>query len=107
MKFTLVFPSNESSDLSVGVIFAPCLIWVIGGRHFSNPHPQNPHYILGDFQDLVVKLVRQKIFNLQIKSDVVNKIFIIVHDLGHGNEDYLNDLVGDINSSGFNPIVCR
>ena len=66
MKFTLVFPSNESSDLSIDVIFVPCLVWTIGNKHFFNPHRDNAHYLPGDFQDLVIKLSQKSELNLDI-----------------------------------------
>jgi hypothetical protein len=37
MKATLVFQSHESWDVSVGMVFIPCLCWVIGNRKISNP----------------------------------------------------------------------
>jgi hypothetical protein len=107
MKFTLVFPSDEASDLSIGVIFAPCLIWTIGNKHILNAHSSNPHYVLGDFQELILKITNNKKINFDVNRSLGRKIFVVVHDIGHGTEDYLRDLVSDIQKSGFRPVICR
>jgi len=107
MKFTLVFPSNEGSDLSIGLVFAPCLVWTIGNKHFSNPHRDNPHYLPGDFQDLVIKLSQKSDLNFNIKENFGRKLFVIVHKVGHGTDTYLKDLLVDIEKVGFLPILCR
>jgi len=107
MKFTLVFPSNEASDLSIGVIFVPCLVWTLGNKYFSNPHSDNPDYLPGDFQDLVIKLSQKVELNFQIKEHLGRKLFVIVHEVGHGTDTYLQDLLIDIEKVGFLPILCR
>jgi hypothetical protein len=107
MKFTLVFPSNESSDLSIGVIFVPCLVWTIGNKYFFNPHRDNPHYLPGDFQDLVIKLSQKSELNFDIKEDLARKLFVIVHEIGHGTDAYLKDLLLDIEKASFLPILCK
>ena len=107
MKFTLVLPSDEASDLSIGVVFAPCLIWTIGKKHILNAHRKNPHYVLGDFQTLLVKISNDKSINFYSEHNLGKKIFVVVHDCGHGTEGYLNDIVIDIQKSGFRPVICR
>ena len=107
MKFTLVFPSNEASDLSIGVVFVPCLVWIIGNKHFYNPHRDNPHYLPGDFQGLVIKLSKKSGINFDIKENLGSKLFVIVHEVGHGTDAYLKDLLLDIKQVGFLPIICR
>lgn len=105
MKFTLVFPSGEGFDLSVGLVFAPCVIWKIGRRTLLNPHREDPHYLPGDFQDLLKLLIARKYLdNSQLQQHGV-KIHVIVHEVGHGVQSYLDDLVNDIAQSGFTPIV--
>ena len=63
MKFTLVFPSGEGTDLSIGLVFAPCVLWVIGSKILLNPHRENPHYLPGDFQDLLFFFEGEELFN--------------------------------------------
>ena len=107
MKFTLVLPSDEASDLSIGVVFAPCLIWTIGKKHILNPHRKNPNYVLGDFQELLSEITIDQSINFDRDRKLGQKIFVVVHDVGHGTEEYLNDIVLDIQKSGFKPVVCR
>jgi hypothetical protein len=107
MKFTLVFPSNEASDLSIGMIFVPCLVWIIGNKQFFKPHSDNPHYLPGDFQDLVMKLSKKSKLNFEIKKNLGRKLFVIVHEVGHGTDTYLKDLLFDIEKAGFLPILCK
>lgn len=103
MKFTLVFPP----DLAVGMIFAPCLIWTIGSKNFWNPHRENPNYLPGDFQSLIEKIAMTKGLKWDPSGESGEKIFVIAHDVGHGTEAYLNDLIIDIRTAGFTPQVCR
>jgi len=105
MKFTLVFPSGEGFDLSVGLVFAPCPIWKIGRRTLLNPHRENPHYLPGDFQVLLSTLKGLKYVS-QMDSDIQGeKIYVIVHYLGHGVQSYLDDLTSDIAETGYTPVV--
>lgn len=53
MKFTLIFPSHEASDLSVGAVFASSLFWVVGEKELSNPHPLAARTSHTIFQDEV------------------------------------------------------
>jgi len=78
MKFTLVFPSQESSDLSVGGLFSPCFGWQIKGKnHF--PHPNYPHYRTGDFQFLIDLLS-----NNQPNFELSKRVVLVIHRNGHG-----------------------
>jgi len=105
MKFTLVFPSDESTDLSIGLIFAPCILWVIGSKTLLNPHRENPHYLPGDFQNLLLFLRKKNYLIDNSLEKRRKKIFIIVHDVGHGFQSYLDDLVRDISETEFKPFV--
>lgn len=105
MKFTLVFPSGEGYDLSIGLVFAPCAIWKIGRRTLLNPHRENPHYLPGDFQDLLRILVARKYLGNSQSQQHAAKIHVIVHEIGHGVQRYLDDLIDDITKAGFTPIV--
>lgn len=103
MKFTIILPP----DLAVGMIFAPCIIWTIGSKHFWNPHRDNPNYLPGDFQDLLEKISTSKGLYWDNTGNSGKKIFIVIHDIGHGTEDYLDNLISDIRASGFITQVCR
>lgn len=105
MKFTLVFPSGEGFDLSVGLVFAPCAIWKIGNRTLLNPHRENPNYLPGDFHELLRTLVaKQYIGSAQLQQSGA-KIYVIVHETGHGSQSCLDNLVSDIVETGFIPMV--
>ncbi len=96
MKFTIVFPSHESADLSIGAVFIPCLVWMEGQHEILNPHPENPHYKKGDVQKLLTAT--------DVKSRIAahtNKVTIVAHSTGHGTQEYLDDLVSDLESEGF------
>lgn len=98
MKATLVFKSTESIDLSIGMVFTPCICWVINKQTILNPHPDNPNYLKGDFQ----KLIQLPIFTeLQYSSLAWNKIVIVVHEEGHGTKDDIDNLASDIIAEGF------
>ena len=36
---------------------------------------------------------------------MMSKIHVIVHEVGHGVQSYLDDLVNDITKTGFTPVV--
>jgi hypothetical protein len=95
MKFTLVFASGESDDISVGGIFIPCFAWRINGRNYI-PHRDDPHYRPGDFDYLLrlLKVGKQS----RVES---NKVIIVVHPNGHGCEDDLLALADDVRSMGY------
>lgn len=94
MKATLVFKSHESIDMSIGMVFIPCICWVINNKTILNPHPDNPNYLKGDFQTLL----KQSIFdNLTQK-----KIILVIHEDGHGTSSDIDNLIDDIKSEGFN-----
>ena len=105
MKFTLVFPSSESTDLSIGLVFAPCILWVIGSKILLNPHRENPHYLPGDFQTLLLFLKEGNYLIDESTERQRKKIFLIVHDIGHGIQSYLDDLIRDISESQFEPVL--
>ena len=108
MKFTLVFPSNESADISVGLVFIPCAAWSIAGRIFHNPHPSNPHYLPGDLNELINVFVRRGVLNENWISDFAgNDLHIIVHNIGHGTDVYLEQLIDDILNLGLIPKVIQ
>ena len=96
MHFTIVFESHESSDLSYGLVFIPCPVWMKGGQELINLHPQNPNYERGDLTPLLNKeRVKSKIAK-GIKNAVV-----IIHNTGHGTEKHLSNICADLKESGF------
>ena len=102
MKFTIVLPSNEASDLSVGCLFIPCLVWTLNRRTINGPHRATPDYLHGDFQRLLEHpKIRGKIASHS--RDVV----VVVHPIGNGTEGILEKLLSDVNEAGFNPVVVR
>jgi hypothetical protein len=100
MKFTIVFPSHESRDLSIGCVFAPCLVWTMGSRKIDIPHPRIPNYIAGYFQSLAS---RSEIRN-QIESHS-NNVVVVVQPTGHGSHEDLQLLLADIRKSDLEPVL--
>lgn len=98
MKFTIVFPSHESEDLSVAAVFTPCLVWKIGSKEILNPHPENPHYQRGDLKQLLDETDISKRI-----SDHTKRVTVVAHTIGHGTSQYLQDLVADLKKEGFEP----
>jgi hypothetical protein len=103
MKATLVFQSHESVDISVGMVFIPCICWVIGSKIISNPHRSNPMYLKGDFQNL---LQLPEIFKY-INKDDNKSIILIVHSEGHGTFEDIEMLIEDIISYNYHLQIIR
>lgn len=96
MKATLVFESHESWDVSIGMVFTPCLCWVIGTTRISNPHGDYPHYREGDFQNLLS--------HPKLKGNLTNemrRLVVVTQDVGHGRQEDIDLLGEDIANSGF------
>jgi hypothetical protein len=102
MKFTLVFPTDETTDLSLAVLFVPCLVWHEGDRAISNPHPENPIYLRGDLQ----KVLELPEINSRTSKDS-NKVTIVCHPVGNGTEEDLKAIQADVTDLGFEPLVVR
>lgn len=95
MKATIVFPSHESDDLSVGGIFIPCFSWQIGKKNYV-PHSGFPYYRLGDF-DYLLKLV-----DFRLSGDAfARKVVVVIHPNGHGVQKDIENLFNDIQMNGF------
>ena len=107
MKFTLVFPSLEAVDLSVGMTFQPCIVWTLGSKILLNPHREDPYYRVGDFQVLLDLLGSKNLLSHPRDRMAGLKIFIIVHAIGHGREKDLQLLEEDIASEGLIPVAVR
>lgn len=94
MKATLVFESHQSWDVSIGMVFTPCLCWVIGTTTISNPHGDYPHYREGDFQNLLS--------HPKVKGNLANemrRLVVVTQEVGHGRQEDIDLLLKDIESS--------
>ena len=101
MKFTIVLPSHESHDLSIGCVFIPCLVWMHGKRQILVPHRDDPHYRTGDFQRMLAET-----YVGETVSDHSNKATLVVHGVGHGTVEYLELLHQDMTDAGFEVALC-
>jgi hypothetical protein len=102
MKFTIVFPSHESSDLSIAAVFTPCLVWKEGKKQLLNPHPDNPNYQKGDLQQLFAETaVKDRI------AKHTKKVTVVAHSTGNGTEEHLGLLVKDLEDVGFEVNIVR
>ena len=77
MKFTVIFPSHESIDISVGGVFIPCFAWKFKSKNHI-PHPRYPHYQEGDF-DYLLNILRVDASQMPKNKHLV----IVVHPNGH------------------------
>ena len=100
MKATLVFQSHESVDLSVGMVFIPCICWVIGDKIISNDHPESPNYNKGDFQ----KLVKLSQFS-HLKDTLKKKLILVIHPDGHGTDADIARLIQDIKMEFYEVVI--
>ena len=97
MKFTVVFASNDSTDLSYGLVFIPCPAWVRGEKVVLNLNPENPHYQPGS----VKKLLTAERISGQRRSEVERACTVVVHTNGHGSWPDLQALISDLKAEGF------
>ncbi len=96
MKFTVVFASNESADLSYTLVFTPCPVWVRGERKIANLNPQDPHYRAGGVRQLfATERIGPKGWIGRPGACTV-----VVHPEGHGDWPDLQALVADLRSEG-------
>ena len=102
MKFTVVFPSHESQDLSFGVVFIPCICWVRGDRVLQNPHRNAPHYRKGDLQCFFQETGVSRSLDKSHK-----KVVVLAHQIGDGTEKDLELLQEDLWEAGFEPTLVR
>jgi len=97
MKFTVIFPCDDSIDLSYGLVFVPCPIWVDGEREILNLNPENPYYQLGS----VRKLLAAEPVILRHPSQAGPACTVVIHPSGHGSWPDLQALVTDLKAEGF------
>ncbi|MEY5024805.1 MAG: hypothetical protein RLZZ244_333 [Verrucomicrobiota bacterium] len=102
MKFTVIFPSHESEDLSFGVVFVPCICWIQGNRILLNPHPDRPHYRKGELPLFLDRTNTRPLLDPDRKNVVV-----VAHPVGHGTEKDLQLLQEDLWEAGFDTNLVR
>ena len=100
MKFTIVMPSKESEDLSIGCLFIPCLVWKINQHQSLVPHRDIPHYLPGDFQHML-----EKTKLMGRVGDQSKRVALVTHRIGHGTEQYRDQLQADIEAAGFQTVL--
>jgi hypothetical protein len=98
MKFTLTFSSDESTNLSYGLVFIPCPVWIQGKREIINLNPERPDYQKGGLHKL---LDLEPILSRQDEKHCV----LTVHQEGHGSESDLNMLLEDLKQEGYTVTV--
>jgi hypothetical protein len=97
MKFTVIFASHESSDLSYGLLFIPCPVWVQGGRQIINLNPEDPHYQPSGVRRL---LTTERII-LERRAEGTRACTVVIHPQGHGSWQDLSTLIADLEGEGF------
>jgi len=88
MHFTIVFQSHESEDLSFSICFIPCISWLKGKEIIFTPHSDDPKYKSGDLEEFLSHV------NLK---PIQKKALVIVHPDGHGTQNDLDLIIGDLN----------
>jgi hypothetical protein len=97
MKFTVVFRSTESTDLSYGLVFIPCPTWVRGDRKILTLNPENPHYQPGS----VRRLLNEQGITLPRKAEPPPPCTVVIHPGGHGDWSDLQALLQDLRGEHF------
>jgi hypothetical protein len=93
-----VFASHESVDLSYGLVFIPCPVWVRGNKEIINLNPERPDYQLGSVRKLMDREPIER--NLVERSCTV-----IVHSVGHGSQKDFDNLITDLKVESFKATV--
>lgn len=97
MKFTIVFTTGESADISIGMVFIPCAAWVQGSRTLVVPNRKTPHYELGYLRTLLELPSIAAVLRPRLEKDLV----LVIHSCGHGSQDDLANLLLDCKTEGF------
>lgn len=97
MKFTVIFTSHESTDLSYGLVFIPCSVWVQGERQIINLNPENPHYQPGS----VRRLLAAERIDAGRLAEGRRACTVVIHPQGHGSWQDLSTLIVDLEGEGF------
>ncbi len=96
MHFTVVFESHEAVDLSYGLVFVPCPVWIKGQREIKNLHPSDPIYLPGD----LVHLIERERIEDQLAPGRRNAV-VLVHEEGYGTQADLEALCRDLREARF------
>ena len=101
MYFTLVFKndSNEGPTVSYDVCFHPCATWYNNGEEVLVPNSEVPSYEKGYLSALISKESESRFIKKDFSS--FNQIIVICHELGHGDENDLNNLIEEITNEEF------
>ena len=96
MKFTLIFPTGEPDDLSIGMVFIPCAAWVDGRKTLLIPNPSTPHYERGYLRMLInLPTVASRLLLSQ------KWLVVVIHHVGHGSPQDLAKLLQDCEGEGY------
>jgi len=103
MKATLVFSSHESFDVSIGLVFTPCITWIFQNRTVLNPHRDLPSYKSGDFQ----KLTGASFFQRLLAEGKIDgkSVCVVVQRVGNGCQEDIDILITDIKKTEFQLFV--
>ena len=96
MRFTVVFAGAEHRDLSYGLVFVPCPVWVAGDRQVLNLHPEDPHLQPG----AVARLLKAETLEA-LRSEGSRHCVVVVHSGGNGSALDLAALLEDLRAAGF------
>lgn len=96
MHFTVVFDSHEPHDLSYGLAFKPCAVWIEGEREIATPLREYRGYKPG----YLTTLLKKEQIEQRLATDSRAAI-LVVHEDGHGSDDDLRSLRDDLTSAGF------
>ncbi len=94
MHFTVVLSGDEARDMSYGLVFIPCPVWVQGAKELVNCHPSDPAYKAGDFRRLL------KAENISVRDLATNHCTLVAHPGGHGTPADRAEIVKDLEREG-------
>ncbi len=95
MHFTIIFKSHQSYDLSYGLVFISCPVFIEGKREIINLNYETPEYKLGSIKKLI---------DLEDISKIISEgkeCVIVVHPEGNGTDEDLKMLERDLKREGF------
>lgn len=96
MHFTIVFDAHEGYDLTAGLVFKPAPVWVSGGEDVMVPRSDGAAYRLGSVRAMLDHPAMHREFPLES-----NKVVVVVHESGYGEQRDLDTLVADLAAEGF------
>jgi hypothetical protein len=102
VKFTVVFDTQEAYDLSYGLVFIPCPVWIRGQQEVINLNPEDPAYRPGSVQRL---LEQENIESFLLEGR--RECLLVVHDTGYGSQQDLETLRTDLEDVGYSVAVHR